>query len=173
MNGDGDHKYLRYFLMLVLIPFGVGLFIGLVIFGWWLWPVEYIDTEPNSLRHSYQTTYIALVADSFALNNDIELARSRLSSWSENELEMIFNEVVAVENNLGHNREVQNIQRLMAEISIAEVHSIQILPEATPRTPLGEAIMYMCISSIVGAIFASFAVGSLQYFVRDSLKNVS
>jgi len=62
----------------VLVAFVLGLIIGLVVLGWWLWPVQWVDANPADLRGSYQDTYLQLIADSFALKEDSALARARL-----------------------------------------------------------------------------------------------
>jgi hypothetical protein len=66
------------------IPFGLvlsfiaGLVIGLVVLGWWLWPVQYTDTDPASLRARHQITYVEMVSDSYAVNADLAKAQARL-----------------------------------------------------------------------------------------------
>lgn len=70
--------------------FGLGLLLGWLIVGWVLWPVEYYDTDPPDLRRSYQEVYISLVADSFGLNGDVELAGERLQGFNDEEIRDII-----------------------------------------------------------------------------------
>lgn len=70
--------------------FGLGLLLGWLIIGWVLWPVEYYDTDPPDLRRSHQEVYISLVADSFGLNGDVELARERLQDFNDEEIRDII-----------------------------------------------------------------------------------
>jgi hypothetical protein len=62
----------------VLIAFVFGLVLGLVVLGWWVWPVQWINADPADLRTSHQDTYLQMIADSFALNGNNELALARL-----------------------------------------------------------------------------------------------
>jgi hypothetical protein len=62
----------------VLIAFVLGLVLGLVVLGWWLWPVQWTNADPVDLRANHRDTYLQMIADSFALNGNTELARSRL-----------------------------------------------------------------------------------------------
>lgn len=62
----------------VLTAFVLGLVLGLVVLGWWLWPVQWINADPVDLRTSHRDTYLQMIADSFALNGNNELARARL-----------------------------------------------------------------------------------------------
>lgn len=65
------------------IPFWIavgaiaGLGLGLLV-GWVLWPVEYTDTDPNSLRERHQKTWVEMVADSYQLSGDLVQAQARL-----------------------------------------------------------------------------------------------
>ena len=70
--------------------FGLGLLLGWLIIGWVLWPLEYYDTDPPDLRRSHQEAYISLVADSFGLNGDVQLARERLRGFNDEEIQGII-----------------------------------------------------------------------------------
>jgi hypothetical protein len=67
-------------LPLVTAAFVAGLIVGLVVLGWWLWPVEWKDASPADLQSSWQDTYLTMVADSYALNGDAGLARERIAA---------------------------------------------------------------------------------------------
>ena len=56
----------------------LGLAAGLA-FGWFVAPVEYVDTIPASLRIDYRTDYVLMVAERFHAQHDPEAARRQLS----------------------------------------------------------------------------------------------
>ncbi len=61
----------------------IGAVIGLaagMIYGWIINPVEYVDTTPGSLREDYRTDYILMVAEAYAGDGDLDLARVRLAA---------------------------------------------------------------------------------------------
>jgi hypothetical protein len=62
------------------ISFLVGTLFGLVILGWMVWPVQYVDTTPQTLRSDIQLDYLRMTVDSFAVNGDPTLARSRFDA---------------------------------------------------------------------------------------------
>ncbi len=62
-----------------------GILIGLII-GWWIWPVKWTNTYPSDLRANERNEYLAMVAESYAANNDLALAKKRLESWSREDL---------------------------------------------------------------------------------------
>jgi hypothetical protein len=52
------------------IAFVVGLFIGLVVLGWWLWPVQWTDASVKNLRSDLQTEYLRMAIDAYSANHD-------------------------------------------------------------------------------------------------------
>ncbi|MBC7261771.1 MAG: hypothetical protein H5T63_07125, partial [Chloroflexi bacterium] len=64
----------------VIIAFVLGLVIGLVVLGWWLWPVKWTNADPSDLRPSHKETYLQMIAESYALTGNTEVARSRLEA---------------------------------------------------------------------------------------------
>lgn len=44
----------------------VGIVIGLVVLGWWIWPVKWYDAKPASLSQKYQNDFFHALADSNA-----------------------------------------------------------------------------------------------------------
>lgn len=57
----------------------LGLALGLIV-GWGLWPVEYFDTAPSSLKSDFQQQYLRMAIDSYHSNNNEQLAVQR---WVE------------------------------------------------------------------------------------------
>jgi len=80
---DYVKKYSQQPLVVGGIAFVVGLIIGLVILGWWLFPVQWTDGSPSDLTHDYQVEYMRMSIDSFAVNGDAALAAQRYSSLGE------------------------------------------------------------------------------------------
>ena len=69
-------QYSRYiFFILVLI---LGAALGLY-YGWVLSPVELVNTTPSTLRIDYQADYVLMVAESFSVDQNPNLAICRLA----------------------------------------------------------------------------------------------
>jgi len=71
-----------------------GFFIGLVIFGWWLTPVEWTDAAVADLRPDLQEEYLRMAVEGFFANPNAAVAQKR---WADvgpaaNEL---FNKIAA------------------------------------------------------------------------------
>jgi hypothetical protein len=63
--------------------FVVGLVLGWMVVGWWLWPVRWTNSEPWDLRPEHQRTYVALVAESYWQTGDVARAREALQGWDD------------------------------------------------------------------------------------------
>lgn len=64
-----------------LVAFIAGLIIGLVVLGWWLFPVQYTGVDPSGLVPEYQTIYVQNAAELYAFDNNQEKLRAALSGW--------------------------------------------------------------------------------------------
>lgn len=69
-----------------VIGFLVGLLIGWWVIGWWLWPVTWTNALPVDLKAAERDQYLLMVAESYSVTRNAELARSRLSSWPSEQL---------------------------------------------------------------------------------------
>jgi hypothetical protein len=63
----------------LLFGLTLGLILGL-LYGWIIRPVEYLDTAPASLREDYRSDFVLMIAETYANEGDLELARIRLAS---------------------------------------------------------------------------------------------
>jgi hypothetical protein len=68
-------------ILLAIVGLALGLGVGLV-YAWVLRPAH-TEADPASLRADYRAGYIQLVAQSFAVDGDIDRARTRLAALGE------------------------------------------------------------------------------------------
>jgi len=64
----------------VLVAFVLGVALGLVVLGWWLFPVQWVNSSPADLMLAHKDTYMQLIADSYALTGNMDAARNRLAT---------------------------------------------------------------------------------------------
>ena len=46
----------------ITLSFVGGFLVGLIIFGWWIWPVQWKDASPADMEISHRQTYLQTVA---------------------------------------------------------------------------------------------------------------
>jgi hypothetical protein len=70
-------------LVVGIVAFVVGLVIGLVVLGWWLWPVDWYDASPANLHAGYQDWWVRMAVESYQVDKDPALAQERYNSLGE------------------------------------------------------------------------------------------
>ncbi len=68
------------------LTFVAGLLLGWMVIGWWLWPVQWANSEPWHLSPRHQRTFVRLVAEDYWQTSDISRAREALAGWDKEAL---------------------------------------------------------------------------------------
>lgn len=103
---DALKKYFNTRLGLGLVSLVAGILLGLVVLGWWLWPVKWENASPKELGHDYQVQFMRMAIDSYAQNKDVALAKDRYTQLGAN-AEAILGEII-------QNPATQNIEAISA-----------------------------------------------------------
>jgi hypothetical protein len=72
----------------------LGCLIGWILLGWIIFPVTWTNADPYDLRPEQKAAYISLVADSYSINSDGQLARDRLAGFGREEISDILAKLV-------------------------------------------------------------------------------
>jgi hypothetical protein len=146
----------------------VGLLIGWIVIGWWLWPVQWVDADPWDLRPAQKEVYVAMVSDSLANNGDYSLAQQRLRNWDKEELTQILQKLVADRRARQLGLEAQHLEdlRMTLGLEAPPVAAATPVPGATPETPAKQATgllkwLPLCLGILVLLLIAIAAVGYL------------
>lgn len=67
-------------LIVLVAVFLIGLLIGWLVLGWWLFPVSYTTAYPEDLSPESKQAYVAAIAESYQLTGDRAKAVQRLQS---------------------------------------------------------------------------------------------
>ena len=65
-----------------VIAFIVGVLFGLVVLGWWLWPVQYTGARVGNLVDADKQAYVRMVSELYAFDRDQGKVQTALSGWS-------------------------------------------------------------------------------------------
>jgi hypothetical protein len=77
----------------IILSFIVGLLIGLVVLGWWLWPVQWKDAAPADLAPAYRQDYLDMVARIYQADPSADVTQLLGGeSWSEDRLTRDLNQ---------------------------------------------------------------------------------
>ncbi len=70
-------------IVFVLLAFVVGWAVGLFLFGWGIWPVEYSGAGPQDLLKSDQDRYLIALADLYARDGNQARVTEVLGGWPD------------------------------------------------------------------------------------------
>jgi hypothetical protein len=70
----------RWILFLITIAIGLAAGLG---YAWFVNPVQYVDTSPNTLRTDYKADYVLMVAETYQVDGDLGAAVRRLAALGE------------------------------------------------------------------------------------------
>ncbi|MFO7537586.1 MAG: hypothetical protein R6X32_05950 [Chloroflexota bacterium] len=76
-----DRPENRLISISLFVFFWTGLAIGLLVLGWWLWPVAWTDATPAHLDPTYRTIYLRQTADLYAYEQDPDRVIEALLHW--------------------------------------------------------------------------------------------
>jgi hypothetical protein len=90
----------------------VGGLIGWILLGWVLFPVTWTNADPWDLRPEQAEVYIRLVADSYSVNEDAELARQRMAGFDRQEVSEMLGTLTAEAEEAGDAEEKRRLEYL-------------------------------------------------------------
>ena len=68
--------------LFILLGLAIGIGLGLAI-GWVFWPTQFTDANPAVLDDTYRRDYVLLIADGYALDNNLAAAQQRVDELGE------------------------------------------------------------------------------------------
>ena len=71
-------KSTRVLWILIPLMLLAGVALG-IAYGWYIDPVEYFDTTPDTLRADYKADYVLMTAEAYQVERDPGLAARRLA----------------------------------------------------------------------------------------------
>lgn len=163
----------RYLPALLAVTFLAGVLIGLVVLGWGVWPVKWVDASPADLREEYRHTYLWMAADSYAQTGDAELARQRMA-WLESsgrsasaisaELDEMAQKQITAQDAAG-------AARLQALGALLAASGDQPSPIPGDQTPGGTASLWARLLRICGLVILVLVILAglllLVYFLQS------
>ncbi len=76
------HRALKTFLWALIGAAAVGWAVGLFVFGWALWPVEYVGATMHDLSVDTQRGFVTAVSDLYAYKGNMFEVKFLLADWS-------------------------------------------------------------------------------------------
>ena len=118
----------------ILLGLAIGIGLGLAV-GWVFWPTEFTDANPAVLDDGYRRDYVLLIADSYALDNNLIAAQQRVNDLGEDGPQYVLS--VLIEMILRQNDEatIRRLTRLASDLGQYTPAMDPYLPATPEPTP--------------------------------------
>ena len=118
----------------ILLGLAIGVGLGLAI-GWVFWPTEFTDANPTVLEDRYRRDYVQLIADGYALDNNLPLAQQRIGDLGEDGeayLLQVLIEMILRQDDEAAIRRLTRLANDIGQYTPAMAPYLSATPEATP-----------------------------------------
>lgn len=118
----------------ILLGLSIGIGLGLAV-GWVFWPTEFTDANPTVLQDRFRRDYVLLIADSYALDNNLALAQQRVNDLGEDGAQYVLSVLIEMILRQDDEATIRRLTRLANDIgqyTPAMAPYLPATPEATP-----------------------------------------
>jgi hypothetical protein len=149
---DRIREQVRRPLVAAALGFVLGLIIGLPILGWGLWPVQYYDASAEHLREDLQHDWLRMTIDSYARNQNSDLAMQRWEELGPERLEILA-EVIA-DPSVEPEAAAMFANLVQAQPEQPEAQATPVLPDEEVAAPAAEGnpltwLVVLCLLLVV------------------------
>lgn len=127
------------------VAFLVGLLLGWLAIGWWLWPVSWTDADPWDLRTQHQERYVSLVVKNYAQSRNVDQAKESLAGWDHRALSDLL---ASMQDEAPDLETSQQLAELASALALPSGEAIEAAePGAAPPAPaLTTRLATVCVS---------------------------
>lgn len=146
-------------VLFIVLAFVVGWVVGLFIFGWGIWPVEYTGAGPQDLATVHQNRYLVYLAELYARDSNQARVTEALGGWPEADVAVC---------NLANTDPANQTQLLALAVAINGVGCSQV-EQGTPVAGGGDeggGIGNFVLVCLLGLLLL-LAVGGIFYLMRQ------
>lgn len=132
-------------IIIGLVGVILGVLLGMALF-WGPFAVEWTDAQPYQLSPEARAEFVGLVADSFTVYRDRDLAASHLDKWTSAELEQAFGDAVDRYDAANRPDKVQAIKDLAMVLDVSLPAAGELPPVEPPAEGgLWERVRVPCL----------------------------
>ena len=159
----------------VVIAFVLGVFLGLVVLGWWLWPVQWTNTDPADLKPSHKEAYLQMIADSYALTGNAEVASARLKALKgpgeeDTDLSAMLDTLVKARMEAGRGDEAMRLEGLASAVILPPPPTPKATPTGTTVTGGSQLLRIIGIVFFLGLLGAGVVLLLTQLQKREAVR---
>jgi len=147
-----------------VVSFVLGILIGLVVLGWWLFPVKWVNATPNELSYEHKVEYLRTSIEAFGFNGDIAQAQMRFASLGD-DAEGALNDIIAAPGNLPP--ELINSFHVTVTGQMPSEVPVVTTPETSVEEPSGGSIWGKLIPILCVIAILVIGAGAAFFFLKQ------
>jgi len=123
--------------LFILLGLAIGIGLGLAV-GWVFWPTQFTDANPAVLDDNYRRDYLLLIADGYALDNNLAAAQQRVDELGEDGSQFMLSVLIDMILRQQDEAAIRRLTRLandLGQYTPAMAPYLPITPEATTPEP--------------------------------------
>jgi hypothetical protein len=160
---DAIRQYAKNPLLTGIVGLVVGMILGLVVLGWWLWPVEWTQATPAQLSQEWKTEFIRMAVAGFSQNGDQLQAQERFKAVGDGADEILAS---IRQDPLGLNEAV--IAEYQGIVGVSETAAVPPAEAEEEAEGSGGGLTILLIALIV-LLVVLFAFLAYMFFVRKRM----
>jgi len=152
-------------ILFIVLAFVVGWAVGLFIFGWGIWPVEYTGARPQDLSEVHRDRYLLYLADLYSRDNNPARVNEALGGWPDADVA-----ICALTQNPQYQQNAAQLVALAAVINNGAGCNPSAVATAAPGTSeggggggLGSNLALICILGFLLLL----VIGGILYLMRQ------
>ena len=155
-NAD-DLSIKRPLLIILITVFAVGMVLGWLVIGWWLWPVEWTSYHPEQSAGNYQQMLINWAADRYWQTGDAAQVQPAFANWPREDLAKRL---------LTMQRETKDVETRRHLIALTEALHLPVTESSLATFIFSQPLMLLSIFLSVAPLLAAFSIITLPRFLK-------
>ena len=140
-------------LLIILISvFSVGMLLGWLVIGWWLWPVEWTSYHPEQSSSNYQQMLVNWAADRYWQTGDATQVRPAFANWPSQDLAKLL---------LTMQRQTKDVEARRRLIALTDALGLPVTESSLATFIFSQPLMLLSIFLSLSPLLAGFSYVTL------------
>ena len=135
-------------LAILITVFSVGMLLGWLVIGWWLWPVEWTSYHPEQSSGDYQKMLINWAADRYWQTGDPTQVQPAFANWPRQDLAKLL---------LTMQRQTKDVEARRHLMALTDALGLPVTESSLATFIFSQPLMLLSIFFSVAPLLAAFS----------------
>ena len=144
----GNVSIKKPLLIILITVFSVGMLLGWLVIGWWLWPVEWTSYHPEQSSGNYQQMLINWAADRYWQTGDPAQVQPAFANWPRQDLAKLL---------LTMQRQTKDVEARRHLIALTDALGLPVTESSLAGFIFSQPLMLLSIFLSLSPLLAAFS----------------